>query len=72
MVNPSHPYRVMYKDGKEEWLTRTEYVQLVGQSCAERHLKALVAKYETRSKYIDKCKQAGLHLGTGLPLTQKD
>jgi hypothetical protein len=53
-------------------LTRTEYVQLVGQSCAERHLKTLVAKYDTRSKYMDECKRAGLHPETGLPLTQKD
>ena len=29
-------------------------------------------KYETRSKYMDGCKQARLHPGTGLPLTQKD
>ena len=29
-------------------------------------------KYETRSKYIDRCKQAKLHPSTGLPLTQKD
>jgi hypothetical protein len=69
---PDTYIRVMYKDDKEEWLTRTEYVQLVGQSCAERHLKTLVAKYETRSKYMDECKQAGLHPGTGLPLTKKD
>ncbi|KAF1923279.1 uncharacterized protein M421DRAFT_75706 [Didymella exigua CBS 183.55] len=69
---PDTYIRVMYKDDKEEWLTRTEYVQLVGQSCAERHLKALVAKYETRSKYMDGCKKAGRHPGTGLSLTQKD
>ncbi|KAF1940461.1 hypothetical protein EJ02DRAFT_494717 [Clathrospora elynae] len=69
---PDTYIRVMYKDRQEEWLTRTEYVQLVGQSCAERHLKALVAKYQTRSNYMDECKKATLHPGTGLPLTQKD
>ncbi|KAI8930555.1 hypothetical protein NX059_012165 [Plenodomus lindquistii] len=69
---PDTYVQLQYKDGKVEWLSRSEYVQLIGKKCAERHLETLTARYEQRTEYMRRCKQALIHPTTGAALSDSD
>jgi hypothetical protein len=72
---PDTYVRVLYKvenGAVEEWLTRSEYSQLVGEKCAERHLTELIAKFERRNEFVKRCRQKNLDPGTMRQSTDED
>jgi hypothetical protein len=56
----------------DEWLSRTEFIQLAGKKFAERQFAILVPAYQKRQKYFEACKAQRKHPRTKQLLTQQD
>jgi hypothetical protein len=54
----------------DEWLSRTEFIQLAGKKFAERQFAILVPAHQKRQMYFEACKAQRKHLRTKQPLTQ--
>lgn len=70
---PDTYIRVTYR-GKpeEEFLCRSEFIQLAGQRFAERHFAVLIPAYRKRKLYFEACRAQRRHPLTKKPLTSHD
>ncbi|PVH90705.1 hypothetical protein DM02DRAFT_710199 [Periconia macrospinosa] len=55
-----------------EWVTRTEFIALIGQRFAEAKEKVHLPKCRERMKYIEECKIRGVLPETRQPLSSED
>lgn len=55
-----------------EWLSRTEFQQLVGKKYAEDKEKVMLARYRQRTLYFEDCKRKKLHPDTQKRLSNED
>jgi hypothetical protein len=70
---PDAYIRVEYADDHAvNWLTRSEYSQLTGKKCSERHFAEHMSRFERLQVYMNECKRRNWNPETRQPLTQRE
>ncbi|KAH7551135.1 hypothetical protein BM1_10009 [Bipolaris maydis] len=69
---PDTYVKIMYIDNTIDWVTRTEMIELVGKTFAEKKLAILEEGYKEKTKFLEAHKKAGIHPDTKQPLDPKD
>jgi hypothetical protein len=69
---PDTYVRLLWKGGREEWVSYTELCSLMGKKCTERRLESLEAEFYKDEEAMQVYKKNMLHPDTAEPLTEED